>query len=130
VVYGGIATLILGIGIGCHLLGLSLVLPFSGLEVIGLGAGFYLCLTRGEHQEVVSINKEQVVVERGRLKPIQRYEFQRHWVRVVMERAPSAWYPSCLKLRSHGREVEVGAFLNEDDRQRLARELSHALQDQ
>jgi uncharacterized membrane protein len=33
-----------------------------------------------------------------------------------------------LLVGSHGREVEVGAFLNEDERQALARRLTELLQ--
>lgn len=127
-VYAGMVTLILGIGISCFSLGLTLVLPFSGIEIIALGAGFYVCLARGECQEVVSINKDKVVVERGRHKLIQRYEFQRYWVRLIIESPGNVWYPTQIKFRSHGREVEIGAFLSEADRQRLAKDLSHVLQ--
>jgi uncharacterized membrane protein len=104
------------------------VLPFSGIEVIALGAAFYVCLARGRYQEVVSIDKDKIVVERGRYRPTQRYEFQRYWVRLIIEPPGNLWYPTQVKLRSHGKDVEVGAFLNEADRQCLAKAISQALQ--
>lgn len=126
--YAAIAAFVLAIGLACYSLGFAFVLPFSGLEIVGLGAGFYVCLWRSTKQEVVSIDQQHFVLERGRFRPLQRYEFNRHWVRVVVQASPQTRYPSRLTIRSHGREVELGAFLNEDDRRRLARELSCALQ--
>ena len=55
--------------------------------------------------------------------------FHPYWTHVRLE--PGAWpgWPSRLLLGSHGREVEVGAFLNEDERQVLARRLTELLRD-
>jgi uncharacterized membrane protein len=53
--------------------------------------------------------------------------FHPYWVRVRL--TPPRWrgWPSRLLLGSHGREVEVGAFLNEDERRELARRLTELL---
>lgn len=40
-----------------------------------------------------------------------------------LQRHATGWYPSRLTIRSHGREVEVGRCLNEEERERLARDL-------
>ena len=45
-----------------------------------------------------------------------------------LERGSWRGWPSRLLVGSHGREVEVGAFLNEDERQALARRLMELLQ--
>ena len=40
-----------------------------------------------------------------------------------LERTRNSWYPARLVIRSHGREVELGRFLNEEEREQLAMEL-------
>ena len=54
-------------------------------------------------------------------------QFHPYWVRVRLE--PGRWrgWPSRLLLGSHGREVEVGQFLNEAERRLLAQRLTQLL---
>ena len=128
VAYLGICMVLLAVGIGFLAAGLPLVLPFSGLEMLLLGVGFYLSAWRGGVQEVVIIGAGTVVVEAGRKRPETRERFQRQWARVVLERRRGGWYPSRLLIRSHGRQVEIGKFLNEQERRGLALELRNAMQ--
>ncbi|MCY4154722.1 MAG: DUF2244 domain-containing protein [Gammaproteobacteria bacterium] len=108
--------------------GFTLVLPFSGLELLALGAALYITAWRGGTQEVITITDAAVSVETGRSAPEQRYDFQRYWTKVVLRRPWVAWYPSKLLLCSHGREIEIGRFLNEEERKGLAQVLRSALQ--
>jgi len=124
--YLAISTAVLTIGVVGLSAGLPLVLPFSGLEVVLLGWAFYLSAWRGGIRQVITISRDRVVIEAGRHAPEARDEFQRQWVRVVLEK-PGNWYPSRLYLRSHGRRVEIAAFLNEQERRGLAVELRKAL---
>jgi len=114
---------LLGIGIVFAIHGYWPVLPFAGLEVVILGAAFYLCLSRSQLREVVTVNDDLVTVDKGRRQPEQHWECPRAWARVIMERSPIAWYPSRLSVVFQGRRVEIGQFLNEGDRQSLAAEL-------
>jgi uncharacterized membrane protein len=53
--------------------------------------------------------------------------FHPYWVQAILQ--PGRWrgWPSRLLLRSHGREVEIGAFLNDAERDELARRLTALL---
>jgi uncharacterized membrane protein len=53
--------------------------------------------------------------------------FHPYWARLSLQ--PGRWRgaPSRLLVRSHGREVEIGAFLNEAERRDLAQRLSGLL---
>ena len=126
-VYMGIATVTITVGASFFVMGLTLILPFSGIEVLALGAAFYVTAWRGGVQEVISINRDNIIVERGRQSPEQREVFQRAWAKVILEQSWNSWYPSRLLIRSHGRQLEIGRFLNEQERQGLALELYNAL---
>lgn len=127
-VFAAMAAFILSIGVACALAGLPLVLPFSGLEVLVLGVALYLSAARGSAREVIRIRAAVVIYEAGRSAPAVSERFQRQWTRVVLERSQEGWYPSRLLIRSHGRQVEVGRFLEEQERLRLAQQLRRALQ--
>jgi len=107
--------------------GFWMVLPFAGLELLALFIGLYLVAQRSQECQVISIDSQSVSIEIGRRRVEQRWVLVRFWARVVLERCPKQWYPSRLLIRSHGKVVEIGRFLNEDERHRLAKELSRSL---
>lgn len=115
------------ISISLTLLGFWMVLPFAGLEMLLLGAGLYLVAGRCYEREVISIGQEDILIEKGRGYPRQQWTVGRVWAQVVLERCPRQWYPSKLLIRSHGRAVEVGRFLHEEERRQLAADLNLSL---
>lgn len=126
-VFAGMCFVSFGIATACTLMGAWPVLPFAGLEMLVLGICLYLTARRGALCEVVSIHDDVIEIQRGRSAPVQVCSFQRAWARVVMWRPRSGWLPSRLTIRSHGREVEIGAELNEDEKESLARELRRVI---
>lgn len=100
-----------------------LVLPFSGLEWLLLAYCLHLSFRNCEVREVITITEALVRVERGRVRPEQTYKFHRAWVMLDWIQSPVRGRPSRLSLRLHGKEVEIGRFLVESERQDLAREL-------
>jgi uncharacterized membrane protein len=108
-------------------LGAPLVLPFAGLEIALLWGAFYYVSHTGRWREVVRLEGEQLVIEKGRDRPLERHRFDTAWVRVDLEGAPYRWHPSRLLIRSHGRGVELGRFLTDGERELLAKSLINAI---
>ncbi len=126
-VYIAIAAFCLAVGIVFALHGFWPVLPFAGLEVAVLGFAFFTCLSRSQQREIVTIDAERVSVEKGRRKPHEHWECPLAWARVDLQRSPNAWYPSRLSMAFQGRRVEIGAFLNEQERCELAGEIQNVI---
>lgn len=112
---------------GFSLMGLWLIFPFAGLELITLAIAFYLCAHRAQRCEVITISQDDIEIFRGRrnVSPTagETLKFHRYWARVRIEISPHTWYTNHLMIGSHGREVEVGVFLTEGERLCLAKEL-------
>ena len=125
--YGGVSVVAMTIAIMFALKGIWLILPFAGIELIALGACLYITSCKASECEVVHIQQDIVRVERGRFRPHHQVEFLRAWARVDLKTHQQAWYPSRLTIRSMGKEVEIGARLNEEERLQLARELRQRL---
>jgi uncharacterized membrane protein len=53
--------------------------------------------------------------------------FHPYWARLSLQPGPWRGAPSRLLVRSHGRQVEIGAFLNDEERRDLAQRLSGLL---
>jgi len=107
--------------------GLTLILPFAGLELLALGIVLYISAWQSNIKEIVSVTEGKIKVEVGRNVPEKIYELDKAWVNIVLERLWNNWYPSRLLLRSHGRQLEIGKFLNEQKRQCLAIKLNKAI---
>ena len=122
-----ISGVCLTVAMGFALLGLWPILPFAGLELAMLGYCFYACAWRAERTEVVTIKEETVEVETGRRKRERYWWFPRAWARVRIQRPDLTGYPSRVILGSHGRGVEIGVFLNETEKRRLATALRESL---
>jgi len=122
-IYSAIASFTIGVALGFFSQGLTLILPFAGLEVVALGVVLYISAWRGGVKEVISVTGDKIRIEIGHDVPEQHHELKRVWAQVVLERSWNNWYPSRLFIRSHGQQVEIGRFLNEAERQGLAKEL-------
>ena len=107
--------------------GAWMVFPFAGLEMAALATVLYICARRATCCEVIKVDMDSVTVSKGRYAPEEDFSFQRVWARVEMQQARIKGYPSRLVIRSHGREVEVGSCLCEEERELLATRLIHAI---
>lgn len=76
-------------------------------------------------QERIALTREALTV--ARQPPGDEVRFHPGWVRVVREPAGEGTARRRLLLTSHGRSVEVGAFLGDDERGQLERLLAGAL---
>ncbi|MBM4226547.1 MAG: DUF2244 domain-containing protein [Gammaproteobacteria bacterium] len=107
--------------------GAPLVLPFAGLEIALLWAAFYWVNLTGRQREVIRLEGSQVIIEKGRDEPEEVHRFEQSWVRIELRPSPNRWHPSRLCFISHGREVTIGHFLTEGEREDLARTLINAI---
>ncbi len=126
-VYASVAAVCLLVALGFTVMGYWLVLPFAGAEVLLLGVGFYLCALSGQETEVIQIKNDRIAIEKGGKSTRTVWELDRAWARIELLPAPIMWYPSRLVIRSHGKQLQLGAFLTDGERERLARELNGAI---
>lgn len=120
-VFSAIASFSLVVAIGFTLAGAWLVFPFAGLELLALGIAFYVIHCHSGDYESITIAGDDLSVEKRHYKNINRVVFHRYWARVVLRSTPSG--EQRLWLRSHGKEVEFGRYLNNDARLVLANQL-------
>lgn len=111
------------IGAGFLLVGAWLVLPFGGLEGLVVAVAVYAVIGHDTDYEVVEITDGQLVIIKRDGKVESRYEFQTYWARVMMVRRTVDWYAPQLVVRSHGRQVEIGASMNEENKRAFAQTL-------
>jgi uncharacterized membrane protein len=123
-VFGSVSA---AIAIGFAAFGAWPVLPFAGLEVLVLALALMYYRRRARDGERIVIRGDRVEVTCVRRARESRQEFQRHWTQVRLERDARGWYGSRLTVGSHGRYVEIGALLNDDERLDLYNRLKAAI---
>ncbi len=129
VFYSGILAVSLGAALTLGLMGYWLILPFTGLEMIGLGWALYAVSKQCHRCEVIRIGPQQITIERGWHRPAECRSLPRDWARVELQGSGRGWRPSRLLIRARGCAEEVGRFLNDDERLGLAADLKQALRD-
>ncbi|MHB8744003.1 MAG: DUF2244 domain-containing protein [Sulfuricaulis sp.] len=126
VLYAVMAAFVMTLGIGFSLVGAWLVLPFAGLEMVLVGAVLYWLYRHVDDHELIIIDNDDVTVIQYRGGRKRSDVFQRYWAKVTLERN-GTWYPSRLKLGSHGRVVVIGTDISDDERSELSARLKEAL---
>ena len=118
----------LGLGLFFASHGFWPVLPFAGLEMLGLGLGLKLSLDRRHQLQTILITENEVRVEyRRKGRSDVPLVFPRHWARVTILRSYPPSRPSRLLIEASGRSCEVGQFLTEGERQGLALRLGRLI---
>ena len=101
------------------------VLPFWALEMLALGLALQASLRRAKYTQTVLITDSQVSLVTRSRHGAQKQEFARHWTKVRLRSPPRRHGLSRLTIESRGRACEVGNFLTEEDRCRLAEQLRY-----
>lgn len=120
-VVGALAILSLSVAFGFALAGAWLVFPFAGLELLAVAYAFYIVNCHAGDYESVTIDGDQLAIEKRNYKKTSRVVFHCYWVQVELCMSPSG--EQRLWLRSHGKEVEIGRHMNNEERLALAQQL-------
>lgn len=116
------------IGLAFSVIGAWMVLPFAGLEIFVVAYAFYYVNQHSSDFESLTIEDDELAIEKKELTTVSRVVFNRHWARVVIREYPSGDHG--LFIRSHGKEVSFGKrFLNDEQRLVLAEQLKRRIGD-
>lgn len=103
------------------------LLPFALAAVGGIWWALERSYTDRSVIEELTLTGELVRLERHNPRgPVQEWECNPYWARVELH-ASGGPVPNYVTLTGSGREVEIGAFLSEDERKALYGDLSDRL---
>jgi len=101
------------------------VLPFWALEMLALGLALHASMRRGRYTQTLLITESRISLVTLSRRGAQKQEFARHWAKVRLRSPLRRHGASQLMIESSGRACEVGSFLTEEDRCRLAERLRY-----
>jgi uncharacterized membrane protein len=113
------------IAIGFSILGLWLVIPFFGLELIAIFVAFYIVSCNAKRLETIDISEYKITIKQHRplaikTREVQTFELDKIWARVLIKKAPYRNHADKLFIVSHGVQLEVASMLTEDERNKFA----------
>lgn len=120
-----IAFICLTIATIFYLLGATLILPFAGLEIAILVIAFILNFKWSSRREKIYISQDIVKIEKGIFKA--EYTWKEFRTFTSFEISKDLHNTSRLSFQSKGKKVEVGKFLNEEDKNRLQTEITNII---
>ncbi len=104
------------VGIAWSLMGAYLILPFAGLEV-GLFAYFMIKICRATYEkQVITIEKDRVTIHSGMHSIEQTNTLQRPDAHLVVVEPERPTNPLELNLTDSTLRLEIGSFLNHQER--------------
>jgi uncharacterized membrane protein len=103
--------------------GLWLVFLFAGLEIGFLTYCLYLRLRANINTEVITFDESSVTIERGCYHAEKSWKYHRMWAKIFVKKPTRYGRPKQVFIRSHGKELELGAFLNSSDKDLLIKDL-------
>jgi len=103
--------------------GLWLIFPFAGLEISALFVCLYLRMRANIKIEVITFDDTTVIIERGRYHVEKTWTYHRLWAKIFVKRSSIYGRQKQVFIRSHGKELELGSFLNKHDKNVLIKDL-------
>lgn len=102
------------------------VVPFTGLELMLLWWALRRTGACANDVDTILLEPGLLTIETRRGVRVEHHEFQPYWARLQYVRPPGHGKHRLL-IRSHGRTVEVGSLLNEEQKMALANALRYDL---
>ena len=115
------------IGVGFAIMGAWMILPYSILELSVLAVCIYLCVQKCNRQEVITVKEHEVRAEKGIRQPSETWNYHRLWAKFVVKPARHPWDAQVVSIVSHGKELELGSFLNREDKVQLIADLKRVV---
>lgn len=120
-VFALLAAVVVSIASAFAVLGAWLILPFAGLEVVLLGAAFWITARHATDYERIERVRDRLTVEVSEAERVRRYELDARGARVHLREGR-------VLLHAPRAQLEVGRHLGAASRAGFAAELGDRLQ--
>ena len=107
--------------------GFWMILPFTVLEISALTACLYYCVRRTHTTEVLRLDRDALIFERGIRHPVLHLELERYFTRFFVQPARHPWYHKRIELKCRDRAIEVGRFLSDEEKDELVKNLRNII---
>jgi len=111
------------IGISFAVIGLWMILPFTGIEIIVLLLVMYRVARQCSRRQVIHLFARTIRVEQGIAQPQSVWESELFWTRLIIKKPDHVGHASKIILRGRHEQIEIGGFLSELEKKELINKL-------
>jgi len=123
-----LGVICMGIALAMASVGLWMVIPFAGVEVLFIVACLYWTLRRLTRKEIITVDEQVVQLEWGYKKPEKSANLPRQWCQLRYHCPDNPFEVGELSVTAHGRRYRLGEALGREEKKTLHGELAAALQ--
>ncbi len=121
--YGMLCAFVLSIGVAFALHGVWFVFAFAVAEIAAFALALLHYARHATDQEHIALSDGCLLIERIEAGALQQIRLDPYWTKICV---PSR-RRTLIALESRGIKVEVGAFVSQEERQKVAQELRREL---
>ena len=111
------------LGVAFAFVGLWMILPFAGIEIIVLLIVMYRVARQCYRRQVIHLSPAKIRVEQGITQPHFVWESELFWTRLIVQQPGHVWHAPRIMLRGRNEQIEIGAFLTELEKNELIKKL-------
>jgi len=108
-------------------MGVWLVIPFAGAEVIFIGFCLHWTLHRLSRKEVITVDEDAIRLEWGFKHPDVSIDLPRRWSKLSYHCPDNPFEVGQLSLGAHGKHYQLGSCLGREEKRTLYYELQSVL---
>jgi uncharacterized membrane protein len=121
--YGMLCAFVLSIGLAFAARGIWFVFAFAVVEILGFALALLHYARHATDQEHIALSEGCLLIERIEAGQLKQTRLNPYWTKIVM---PSR-KRSLIQLESRGVKINVGAFVSQEEREKVAEELRREL---
>lgn len=114
-----VSSFALTIAVVFAMAGLWMILPFAGIEIFAIVVLMRHVARKCYRRQVIYLENGRIRVEKGHHSPQSVWDSELFWTRLIVKKATHPWHPDILILRGRQQQIEIGEFLNEQDKKQL-----------
>lgn len=121
--YGLLCLFVMAIGLAFALQGIWFVFAFALLEILVLAWALLHYARHATDQEHIALSEGCLLIERIEAGHLQQIRLTPYWTKIAV---PSR-KRMLISLESRGIKIEIGAFVSQEEREKVAQELQREL---
>lgn len=118
-----IFVLNMSIALAWTYMGAWMVLPFAGLEVLLVGLGMYYVSWKLNFKQIITVKNESLILQKGVYFPKEEWHWRREDTTLICVPSDYRMSPPALSLQHLNQRIEVGDFLNRDEKKEFRQQL-------
>lgn len=121
--YGLLCAFVLTIGVAFALRGIWFVFAFAVVEIVGFAVALLHYARHATDQEHIALSESCLLIERIEAGELQQIRLNPYWTKIAVPTRSR----TLIQLESCGVKIEVGAFVSQEERDKVANELRREL---